>query len=371
MSYEEVIVRRSKRIAHSESIPVNSKPKTSKRAKKPLSKAVSELEDESTPGNGWTNQDVPPTMYPHLSQDGQVHLYQVERRYIHTAHGWSRTGSSCPNDAISTAGHGGKVNHKDEAKVVKSLISQMCEKFYEKGWMPGTGGGLSIRIGNGTDDDPFRVFSTPSGIQKEDMIGDDLFELDMDQKVTVIPKTPGLKLSSMTNIWYCVYDNRPASRCVIHTHSMYAQLSTLLNQDQDQYNEINDDEGNDNETEVEVERIDCLRITHLEMIKGVGNHAYDSMLEIPIIDNQRSENLLAPDFEKAISQYPKCNAVLVRRHGVYVWGDSWEDAKTKLESFDYLFQSAVQMKSMGIDCGAIPSASGTKNSNGKRKRMKN
>lgn len=201
---------------------------------------------------------------------------------------------------------------------------------------------MSIRIGEGTDAYPYSVFSTPSGIQKEDMCGDDIFELDMHQNVIMPPVTPGLKLSSMTNLWFVVYKERPSSMCVIHTHGMYAQLVTLLKNDT-----IVHDHDEDGE-------FDVLRLTHLEMIKGVGNHAYDSMLEIPIINNQKSESLLAPDMERAIRKYPKCNAVLVRRHGVYVWGDSWEEAKTRLESFDYLFETAVRMKQMGIDCSAAP-----------------
>jgi methylthioribulose 1-phosphate dehydratase/enolase-phosphatase E1 len=218
-------------------------------------------------------------------------------------------------------------------------MSQLCEKFYAKGWMPGTGGGMSIRIGSGTEKNPYSVFSTPSGIQKEDMIGDDIFELSFpDQTVITPPVTPMLKLSSMTNIWYVVYNLRPSTMCVIHTHSLYAQLATFLDQDHP---------GEDEDKDV-------LRITHLEMIKGVGGHAYSDVLEIPIIDNQKSENLLAPDMERVIQKYPTCNAVLVRRHGVYVWGDSWEEAKTRIESLDYLFESAVKMKGMGIDCGAIP-----------------
>ena len=116
------------------------------------------------------------------------------------------------------------------------------------------------------------------------------------------------------------------------------------------------------------EKQDVLRLTHLEMIKGVGNHAFDSMLEIPIIDNQRSENLLAPDMERVIEKYPKCNAVLVRRHGVYVWGDSWEEAKTRIESFDYLFESAVRMKGMGIDCSVVPGSKSGDEPSKKRKR---
>jgi methylthioribulose 1-phosphate dehydratase/enolase-phosphatase E1 len=58
--------------------------------------------------------------------------------------------------------------------------------------------------------------------------------------------------------------------------------------------------------------------------------------------------------EAALQKYPKTNAVLVRRHGIYVWGDSWEQAKTQCESFDYLCESALRMKQMGLDAGVIP-----------------
>jgi len=49
------------------------------------------------------------------------------------------------------------------------------------------------------------------------------------------------------------------------------------------------------------------------------------------------------------------NAVLVRRHGLFVWGDSWEQAKTQCESFDYLFESCVRMRQIGIDFSQVPS----------------
>lgn len=91
------------------------------------------------------------------------------------------------------------------------------------------------------------------------------------------------------------------------------------------------------------------------MLKGVGNFAYDDILEVPIIDNRPSEDLLAEQLEAVILKYPKCNAVLVRRHGLYCWGDSWEQAKTQCESFDYLFETAIRMKSMGLDPGFVPS----------------
>jgi hypothetical protein len=63
------------------------------------------------------------------------------------------------------------------------------------------------------------------------------------------------------------------------------------------------------------EEAKVLRVTHLEMLKGVGHHAFDDVLEVPIIDNRPTEDQLASQLEQAILKYPKCNAVLVRRHG--------------------------------------------------------
>ena len=69
---------------------------------------------------------------------------------------------------------------------MKSLICQLSEKFYLFGWQPGTGGGMSIRIGDGSLENPWRVFSTPSGVQKDDMVADDIFEMDMDGNVSTV-----------------------------------------------------------------------------------------------------------------------------------------------------------------------------------------
>lgn len=56
----------------------------------------------------------------------------------------------------------------------------------------------------------------------------------------------------------------------------------------------------------------------------------------------------------AMREYPDSNAVLVRRHGVYVWGETWQKAKTMCECYDYLFEFAVKMKLAGMDFSAEP-----------------
>ena len=53
--------------------------------------------------------------------------------------------------------------------------------------------------------------------------------------------------------------------------------------------------------------------------------------------------------QKAIKDYPETNAVIVRRHGIYVWGKTWQQAKAQAECIDYLCKMAVEMRKLGMD----------------------
>jgi len=83
-----------------------------------------------------------------------------------------------------------------------------------------------------------------------------------------------------------------------------------------------------------------------------------------VIENTPHEEDLTDTLEAAMDKYPDTYAVLVRRHGVYVWGETVDRAKAQAERFvaifntmhtflidvslDYLFQLAVEMKKLGI-----------------------
>ncbi|MEM9069344.1 MAG: methylthioribulose 1-phosphate dehydratase [Myxococcota bacterium] len=204
----------------------------------------------------------------------------------------------------------------------RTLICELCRQFYTQGWVSGTGGGISIREGD-------RVWMAPSGVQKERLQPEDLFELNADGTVHKAP--PGdAKLSACSPLFFNAFRLRDAG-AVLHSHSINAMLATLVF---------------DRE----------VRITHLEMMKGIRGHGYHDELVVPIIRNTAHECDLADTMAEAIEAYPKSQAVLVERHGVYVWGKDWVEAKTHAECYDYLFEAAVKMKQLGVDPSRVPAA---------------
>ena len=97
------------------------------------------------------------------------------------------------------------------------------------------------------------------------------------------------------------------------------------------------------------------KATHLEMCKGIDGHGFYSTVEVPIIENTARECELTGRLREAIAAHPRSNAVLVRRHGVYVWGSTWARAKAQAETYDYLFEAALRLKqAAGIDVSRPP-----------------
>lgn len=212
----------------------------------------------------------------------------------------------------------------------RNLIPELCRQFYQLGWVTGTGGGMSIRLGQ-------EIYIAPSGVQKERIQPEDLFVQDMDERFLAGPPPhKKLRKSECTPLFMNAYTLRGAG-AVIHTHSKAAVLATLLCPGTE------------------------FTITHQEMIKGIKkgqsgvSYRYDEELVVPIIENVPFERDLKASMREAMERYPDTCAVLVRRHGVYVWGDTWERAKSMCECYDYLFDVAVKMRQLGLDPAAVPS----------------
>ncbi|KAI3936978.1 hypothetical protein MKX01_015193 [Papaver californicum] len=83
--------------------------------------------------------------------------------------------------------------------------------------------------------------------------------------------------------------------------------------------------------------------------KGIQGHGYHDDLVVPIVENTAHEGELTDSLAEAIKAYPKTTAVLVRNHGIYIWGDSWINAKTQAECYHYLFEAAIKLYQLGLN----------------------
>ncbi|KAL8938307.1 MAG: hypothetical protein Q9216_003969 [Gyalolechia sp. 2 TL-2023] len=214
-------------------------------------------------------------------------------------------------------------------------IPTLCQNFYTQGWVTGTGGGVSIKKG------PL-IFIAPSGVQKELLEPSDIFVMDHASQ-TYLRQRRTLKPSACTPLFLAAF-NRGAG-CCIHTHSQWAVLVTLL---------VERDNFSSASSGADITDT-CFEIEKIEQIKGIpkgrgkqGMLGYFDRLRIPIIPNTAHEEDLTQSLEAAMERYPDAYAVLVLRHGLYVWGDNVEKAKTQAESLDYIFRLAVEMRKLDL-----------------------
>ncbi|KAM0935895.1 putative 2-hydroxy-3-keto-5-methylthiopentenyl-1-phosphate phosphatase [Dioscorea sansibarensis] len=213
----------------------------------------------------------------------------------------------------------------------RSLVAELCRQFYTLGWVSGTGGSITIKVHDDSVPRPHQIIvMSPSGVQKERMAPEDMYVMSGDGTVLSAPspkpypnKAP--KCSDCGPLFLKAYEMRNAG-AVIHSHGMESCLVTMLHPISKEF-----------------------RITHMEMIKGIQGHGYYDELVVPIIENTAHERELTDSLSAAIAAYPKSTAVLVRNHGIYVWGDSWISAKTQAECYHYLFDAAIKLYQLGID----------------------
>ncbi|XP_020599522.1 probable bifunctional methylthioribulose-1-phosphate dehydratase/enolase-phosphatase E1 1 isoform X2 [Phalaenopsis equestris] len=181
----------------------------------------------------------------------------------------------------------------------RALVADLCRQFYTLGWVSGTGGSITIKVHDDSIPKPDQlIVMSPSGVQKERMISEDMYVLSSGGEVL----------------------SKPCPKSYPHKTPKCSDCAPLF-----------------------------MKIAHMEMIKGIFGHGYYDELVIPIIENTAYERELTKSLSEAISAYPKTTAVLVRNHGIYVWGDSWISAKTQAECYHYLFDAAIKLHQLGID----------------------
>lgn len=209
-------------------------------------------------------------------------------------------------------------NRNDEEPMTLKNFTKLMVQFYELGWMRGSGGAMGCISGSA-------LMISPSALQKERIREQDVFVYNISQKTEVQrPLNKRITVSSCSVLFLLIM-KETGSECVIHTHSKSANLITQLM------------------------KSDTYDISHQEYIKGIYDPfsgkalKYSDTLTIPIIDNMPSESQLLEPIRGVLENHPQAIAVLVRNHGLFVWGPTWESTKIMTECIDYLLDLSIDM----------------------------
>lgn len=192
------------------------------------------------------------------------------------------------------------------AQTAKQLAA--CgREFYRRNWVLGTSGNFSAVIKT----KPLKLCITASGNDKGTLDGSHFLEIDENAQVL---KGIG-KPSAETLLHLTIYNQRHAVS-ILHTHSVWGTILC----------ENHAENG-------------FLEIEGYEMLKGlagVTTHLHTEKL--PIIENSQDYTALSRVIENVLRENPDCHGVYLRRHGLYTWGSSIEEAKRHIEIFEFLFE---------------------------------
>ncbi|UGT57299.1 S-methyl-5-thioribose-1-phosphate isomerase [Nocardia asteroides] len=186
-------------------------------------------------------------------------------------------------------------------------IAAIARQLYERGWMPGTAGNISVRLGED-------ALITASGLSKGELREDDTV------RVTVADTTPlpgqHRKPSAETSIHTAVYRTRQAG-AVVHVHSPFATaLATTAAEPGD--------------------AVTPLRISGYELLKGFGL-ADPSAVTIPVFPNWPQVPAIGADIERYLRENPTAPPILfIAGHGITTWGDTLAQARDRAECLEAL-----------------------------------
>ena len=194
---------------------------------------------------------------------------------------------------------------------VSQRLAEIGRRFDQRGWMLGTSGNLSGVV----EREPLRLAITPSGTPKGELSADLILEIDVTGTVTHGIGAP----SAEARLHIEVVRARGAG-AVLHTHSIW---STLLS---DRHAAMGG-----------------LAIEGYEMLKGLeGVTTHEHREWVPILDNDQDVPRLAARVQQVLIQHPTCHAFLLRRHGMYTWGDSLAQAVRHVEIVEFLLEAVAR-----------------------------
>jgi methylthioribulose-1-phosphate dehydratase len=207
----------------------------------------------------------------------------------------------------------------DDLAAQAHALCRIAKRCAKRGWVPATAGNFSFR-----DDASGRIFITASGLDKGAIKPDDLLEISPDCAVIAGPvAVEQCKASAETALHGVIYRDRPEARAILHVHSIW---NTLLS---DRFAAT---------AAVPLEGYELLKA-----LSDVSTHEHSEL--VPILENSQDYTSLALELAATLRSFPAAHAVLLRRHGLYTWGESIVGAWRHLEALEFLFE--VEARRLG------------------------
>lgn len=184
-------------------------------------------------------------------------------------------------------------------------LATEAARYASMGWMRGTSGNLSVVLGR----DPLRLAVTASGLDKGELTDSDHVEID-EHGAAVSGGVPSAEAGLHARIAAVA-----GADAVVHVHALAPVLAA--------------------------ERWPGgVPLRDLEMLKGFGRAAHDDLVTVPVVRNGQDMRVLGDAFERGYRA--DTPALIVARHGIYVWGADLRQARHRLECLEWLLRFAVE-----------------------------
>ena len=188
-------------------------------------------------------------------------------------------------------------------------LVEIGRRFDARGWALGTSGNFSVVISR----DPFRMAITPSAASKGELTADQIIQIDSTGAVVA----NGIGRPSAESLLHLRVSDICHAGAVLHTHSIW---STVL-------------------SDVHA-RNAGLAIEGYEMLKGLeGVRTHEHREWIPILENDQDMTRLTERVATALRDQPESHGFLLRRHGLYTWGEDLTQAVRHVENLEFLLES--------------------------------
>lgn len=192
---------------------------------------------------------------------------------------------------------------------VRTALVEIARDFHASGWMAGTAGNLSAKDG----DNNFWI--TASGRPKGRLQESDFLLININDGAVIERLSSQDKPSAETAIHCAIYKRFPTTRACLHVHSVDACLAAARTP----FN------------------ADSLPLPALEMIKGLDVWEQDPQAELPLFDNYFEVGEIAQAITARFNTAtPAIPALMVRGHGVTVWGETLQQAYNRVEVIEFI-----------------------------------